>query len=76
MPTTTASWQTQQKNTALNKKITKPDIPGDYGGHPIPPMPTNEPFTDGHVIDSWSLVFGATTLLFLTIICVNGLNKR
>lgn len=74
--TSTTSWQKQQKDRAQSKKVTKPDIPGDYAGHDIPPNPL-ESFT-GTTASLSPLVWpiSAATLLLLIIVCVNGLNKR
>jgi len=79
--TSASTWQQQQKKKAVTTRVKQPDIPGDYGGHPIPPVPRigQEDFTDvtGKRKElPWSILLGVATLLLIAIHCVNGLNKR
>jgi hypothetical protein len=77
MAESATAWQTQQKDKATSTKVKKPDIPGDYGGHSIPPVPVTrkEGFVGSYESIAWPALVGAATLL-LVFSCVNGLNKR
>ena len=71
MAESAAAWQTQQKNKAVSTQVKRPSIPGDYGGHTIPPVPVTS--TEGFISFSagkggaWSALIGCATLLLVAI---------
>ena len=70
MAESAAAWQTQQREKATNTQVKRPDIPGDYGGHPVPPIPrTQKEGFIGSMTEqvTWFAVMGGATLLLAAI---------
>jgi|LauGreSBDMM110SN_4_FD.fasta_scaffold43122_2 hypothetical protein len=69
MAESATAWQTQQKEKATTTQIKKPDIPGDYGGQQIPPVPNTENFLGGRRDEglAWLILLGGATLLLVAL---------
>ena len=71
MAESAAAWQRQQKDKAVSTRVKRPDIPGDYGGHPVPPIPVTSTegfisFPTGEGV-TWPALIGCATLLLVAI---------
>ena len=70
MAESASAWQQQQREKAVSTQIKRPDIPGDYGGHPVPPIPRTQ--KEGFIGSmpaqaTWFAVMGSATLLLAAI---------